>query len=387
MNRNDSFTAKQRQQVYHFICDVTTITYPLDSMNSSIILVSMAFNILIGLLVIILNSLVISTISRKPILHCASNFLLLNAAIADFLCGIIGIPLFTANFLFVFINKNHSCILFTIMIGSIHFLGILSLWILTMVAIDRYIAVFKPYSYHHFRFDYNRYVHIVMCLWIMDFTFMVAALTLRSFNAVLVFEACCFFVAGALSSIIHLRIYRKTRSVVRDISKMHRCTKKSTNNNNNKNNNNINSNNTNNHNSNNNMDNTNNSSNDQIDNNNNNNNSNKDVQKKKYLFRQEAKVTLLTFLMLASMVVCYVPYGIVTINWLFGIDGIWIHVLNKWAFTFISFKSFANPIIYCYSLSSIRKAVKEIVCGCFCRETKEVSANISAAKIGPTNKK
>ena len=341
------------------------------------ILASIGVNLIIGASTIISNLLVILAIYHTPALKTPSNYLLMNAAISDFFYGLICIPLFSANFLQIYIQRSHDCNLFVIMMASIHFFGILSFWILLAVAVDRYIAVFRPYYYHeHISCEgVKKYRYGVLILWTVDAIFVTIALAFKTFNTILIFEAACFIFIGGYSFFIHIKIYHQVRSVNSDIQTQKTPTtrrhKKETEQQSEKES----------------------SSNLQISRTlsdksisileeipsqtnqtvkglSNNcekpetpkeENLSKKKPSQRRLTRQEKRVALLTFLMLASMVICYIPYAIVTAAWLSGIDTDWTTVLNMWGFTFISFKTLSNPIIFCYSLKSIRNAVGKIL--------------------------
>ncbi|XP_066925846.1 melanopsin-like [Clytia hemisphaerica] len=377
MTKNDTLDDGSNSLYYFFTCGITSGTkYPLDDSNVNAILASIGVNLIIGASTIISNFLVILAIYQTPTLKTPSNYLLMNAAISDFLYGLICIPLFSGNFLRIYIQKSHDCNLFIIMMASIHFFGILSFWIILAVAVDRYIAVFKPYYYHeHISCEgVQKYRYGIVTLWAADAIFVTVALALKTFNAILIFEAACFVLIGGYSFFIHIKIYNQVRSVSCDIQtqqtpNMERHFKEH----------NINSEQvdsadrkkslekstsiskvdlTNGHLS---------SPNRQQDKTQPNTSkiTNKPTSRTKpsqrRLTRQERRVALLTFLMLASMFIGYIPYAVVTAAWLSGIDTDWTTVLNMWGFTFIALKTLSNPIIFCFSLKSIRNAVGKIL--------------------------
>ena len=137
-------------EYYRFKCHVTTGTnYPLQENTASIYaLASMGMNIFIAILTVVLNGVVMVAIYKAPRLHSPSNFILFNTAVTDFFNGLLSAPLFTGNYLLVFFHREHNCVFFTIMMLTIHFFSLLSIWLILMIGIDRYIAIFKPFFYH-----------------------------------------------------------------------------------------------------------------------------------------------------------------------------------------------------------------------------------------------
>jgi len=311
-------TSLDHLEFYTFRCHVTSGTkYPIgENSASSYILASMGTNIFISIPTVILNAVVMVAIFKTPGLHTPSNFILFNTAISDLCNGLLSSPLFSANYLAIFIDQKHNCALFIIMMASIHFFSLLSFWLILLVGIDRHIAIFKPYFYHEkVVAKIEVYIYIVIVLYLVNGAIMAISFYCAAFNVILAFEGASLFIIVLYSSFTHVKIYFKVRNVN---WKIHI------------------------------------ESNRQSD-------SFEETVKNKSLKRHETRIALLTFFMLASIVICYIPFAVVVFSWWAGEHGLWQTILNMWGFTFILFKSLLNPLIYCYSLTSIRKAIKGIL--------------------------
>ncbi|XP_058479176.1 trace amine-associated receptor 8a-like [Solea solea] len=98
----------------------------------------------ITILTVILNLLVIISISHFKQLHTTTNLLLLSLAVADFLVGFLQMPLLLLH--------NQGCwFLGDVMCGMHYFLGFLvvsvSVGCMVLISVDRYIAICNPMFY------------------------------------------------------------------------------------------------------------------------------------------------------------------------------------------------------------------------------------------------
>uniref|UniRef100_A0A665WYE1 Trace amine-associated receptor 13c-like n=1 Tax=Echeneis naucrates TaxID=173247 RepID=A0A665WYE1_ECHNA len=119
---------------------------------------------IITLLTVVLNLLVIISISHFRQLHTTTNLLLLSLAAADFVVGLLMMP--------VFLLQNQGCwFLGDFMCGVHYFLGFLvvsvSVGNMVLISVDRYIAICEPMVYST-RVTLKR-VQLCVCLcWIFS---------------------------------------------------------------------------------------------------------------------------------------------------------------------------------------------------------------------------
>ncbi|XP_040913493.1 trace amine-associated receptor 13c-like [Toxotes jaculatrix] len=98
----------------------------------------------ITLLTVVLNLLVIISISHFRQLHTTTNLLLLSLAVADFLVGLLQMP--------VLLLHNQGCWILGDIICAVHyFLGFLVISVsvgnMVLISVDRYIAICDPMFY------------------------------------------------------------------------------------------------------------------------------------------------------------------------------------------------------------------------------------------------
>ncbi|XP_061074332.1 trace amine-associated receptor 13c-like [Conger conger] len=109
------------------------------------------------------NLLVIISICHFKQLHTPTNFLLLSLAMADFLVGVIVMPLY-----FTMLIEPHSCfgILYcTIFNVAAFYLTCISIYNVALIAVDRYIALSNPFHYS-MKMTVNVTLRIIAILWL-----------------------------------------------------------------------------------------------------------------------------------------------------------------------------------------------------------------------------
>ena len=298
---------------YRFSCPITSASaYPMFGIYRSSMLASAILNLVISLPTIILNLAVIKVILRNRNVHKPSNYLIVNTAICDLLVGAISNPVWSAN-LFMVNRRTHDCLLFTIMIGLSHYFALMSYLAVFSCAIDRYIAIFQPFYYRErIVLKVGNYVIISICSWIIILGLVIASLATPYFNLILLTEVIIFLVTLIGSFYIHIRIYllvRKTRHKIRSQTSS----------------------------------------------------SNTAPQQ---LRNKDVKIVTLTFLMLLSLLIFYIPSFIVGITWIIypKDNSASLNTMNLWNFTIVSLKSLVNPVLYCLTISGIRKQMKLVLC-------------------------
>ena len=100
--------------------------------------------------VIILNALAIITMQKKKVLHKHSNIMLTSMAFTDLFIGIPCVPLSVTVDVLILrqqVSFGHICTLDIVSVCLIDFLGLCSLYHLTVIAWERYIAIRKWMDY------------------------------------------------------------------------------------------------------------------------------------------------------------------------------------------------------------------------------------------------
>lgn len=122
-----------------------------------------AFLLAIGLIAVVGNTLVILAVFSHRKLHSPSNYLIVNLALSDLLQGAVSMPLRVAGV----INTSHEspvrCDLVISMAVLFHGASNLNLG---LIALDRFIAVWRPFAYANI-VKTSTYKMLILCTWIL----------------------------------------------------------------------------------------------------------------------------------------------------------------------------------------------------------------------------
>uniref|UniRef100_A0A8C4RKH1 G-protein coupled receptors family 1 profile domain-containing protein n=1 Tax=Erpetoichthys calabaricus TaxID=27687 RepID=A0A8C4RKH1_ERPCA len=129
-----------------------------------------------GMLTFYGNLVVIISISHFKQLHTPTNVLVLSLALADCMIGIIVMPIMVIQFIETcWYFGNTSCVIYSIALGF-------SVINLSVIAIDRYIAICHPLTYSN-KITVRTGALAVSAIWISTFTYIC--------DCVLVFNSTC----------------------------------------------------------------------------------------------------------------------------------------------------------------------------------------------------
>ena len=110
--------------------------------NSEVLLVNIVFQVLNIITASTGNLLILVTIWRTPYLNGPSNTLLFSLALSDFCTGTIAQPIVTHIEILIFTNTSSvSCILSTTCVFLNIFLGVVTLLLMTMISVDKFLAI------------------------------------------------------------------------------------------------------------------------------------------------------------------------------------------------------------------------------------------------------
>nr|XP_054591061.1 trace amine-associated receptor 13c-like [Nothobranchius furzeri] len=99
----------------------------------------------IGVLTVVLNLLVIISVSHFRKLHKTTNFLLLSLAISDFMVGLVFLPGETLRLTACWFLGDHLCLLYIYLVSLI---VTASIGNVVMISADRFVAICDPLHYH-----------------------------------------------------------------------------------------------------------------------------------------------------------------------------------------------------------------------------------------------
>ncbi|XP_023192018.1 trace amine-associated receptor 13c-like [Xiphophorus maculatus] len=98
----------------------------------------------ISLITVVLNLLIIISVSHFRQLHTPTNILLVSLGVSDFFVGLLLMPFEIYRFTFCWFLGDAMCALFGFFIGN---LISASIWNIVLISVDRYIAICYPLDY------------------------------------------------------------------------------------------------------------------------------------------------------------------------------------------------------------------------------------------------
>ena len=137
------------------------------SENSKVTIANITLNIIFSVTATLENLLVLVTIWRSPNLQSPSNTLLCGLAISDLCIGLLSEPLFIGLQVELLENSLASCVLPTVYAIISTFFAEITLFTVTAISIDRYLAI-------HFHLRYAEVVTekkamiTVFCFWLIS---------------------------------------------------------------------------------------------------------------------------------------------------------------------------------------------------------------------------
>ena len=296
---------------FSYKCQITDASYPFFNPYNHIMVSGVTTSLVLSPLIICLNILVTMAITKKRKLRTASNVLLVSTAVSDTCVGISSIPFFATNFFVAYHIRTYNCVLYTFQIASMHYFSLVSFVLVMIISIDRVLAIFKPFFYHDRIVScWRRYLYITIVIWILIAIFIIIVVLSPAWHLLLYVEAAVFIISSITSLATHTAIYLTVKRFRKTVP--HGCATTNT----------------------------------------------YDKKQQQKQQRKDRKLSVLTFFMLISILVCYVPYSITGLMWLSNLNNDWLMPLNVWSFVMVTVKSLLNPILYCYSISSIYKEIK-----------------------------
>ena len=261
---------------------------------------------------ILLNALVIIAVKQRRELQRLSNILLSSLAVADLLVGAISMPLSATFDLLVSrqVLLDHVCVLDAVSVQSIFVICASSVYHLTLIAWERYVAIQK-YMDYKIIVTRSRLRKLAIRAWFASLLTMLPSILLEAIGVDPKFVSLCFtvivIVLGAATLILIIYFYVVVFLGVRK-RKLNQISQLS------------------------------------------------DLVNAKF----ESKIAKTTAMITAALILSFIPSVVV------GILGNFFPVFRKgWVFrtteTLMQLNSLANPLIYCYRDRRFRNAVLELI--------------------------
>lgn len=286
-------------------CSDITFVFRFDNHNFYLFYAALACYGLLCILISLANVVVIYVITMfKTEFNDPVYSLYICTAFTDLFLGIIGIPLWIATSVMAY-QKIKSCILYEILVFLGFTSGYASYLFVFLLAVDRYIAICKPFFYIR-KIKSSMYIYRIaaVVVFVISVTITFISRTTKKILFTTVVEILKTAFVFLSSCFIYIIIYHK-------VCKM-----------------------------------------------------NTDLQKRlgaKYSdpkLKNEQKLALSTFLLLFFLYLCYLPHTIKTVLEVIDVlHGDNIYTVGLWTFLLMLSKSFLNPLLYCMPLKTFRKKI------------------------------
>ena len=206
-NNNYSGTYKGQPSYIHKNCHFSFDYYHVDSKHLQHNLIALAaIHFAMTPAIIILNILTILTFIYKTKFRIASHILLCAVAITDLIAGLTAIPILGFMHLFRYLGKT-PCALYLYGIIILFTVILLTFVTMTLIAFDKYFAIFHPYKYSAVIDKHRVIVKILAILWTL--VALIGGFTVFSDKLKLVRNA-VIVIAGPLlpfAIFVHIKIF------------------------------------------------------------------------------------------------------------------------------------------------------------------------------------
>lgn len=276
------------------------------------LLINAIFNGVIAASAAVGNLLIILSILRSSTLHSTANFLLFGLALSDFGVGIMVEPLYITVLIMRYQRLTVNCSLVVIYNLSSSFLVVVSMFTVTAISIDRYLAIYFHLRYPQF-VTLKRVIYLQITLWAAS-----ALLTLTRLSSLRIYLAVsmglvilCLFLTCLAYSKMFIVLRRHQAQIQNQISS-------------------------------------------------------ETTPKMKHL----RKSVINTFYVVFVFLVCFLPHCCLTVITITNSNtrSKSVMLLNLYSNSIILFNSSLNPLIYCWRRREFRETIKQSLLNPCCSE-------------------
>ena len=309
-SRNTSITKNAMEMVVNISrWDNLEYMFRFDGFYEYSFMLVLILNMIASLILTFLNSIVIFVFHKnQQQFNSSSISLYIYTAYADLFLGSVGMPVWITYLILSYYRKR-ECILYKMLTFTTYYRAILSFFLVLLLSIDRYIAIFKPLFYtEKIKSNRNIYRLITILILVLILLVIIATILLENHLLLNMFEAFSAPILLFIDVYIYVRIYRKVKRI--KVSYKERVEKRYSGND----------------------------------------------------TKYDRKLVKSTLLYVLSLYLCYARHVIkIILEFMNILQGYKICTIGLWAFLLIASKSLWNPLLYYYSLKPIRKKVLESI--------------------------
>ena len=305
--KGSSYEAKQE-------CFNETVPVLLMIGEKHAILVNIFANFLLALTSSTGNASILLSFLFVPSLRTTSNYLLFGLALTDLFVGLVVHPSYITVMFNLYNDTYPQCSVTLFFCISVSFLGCLSMLTITLIGVDRYLAIRLNLRYQEYVTD-RRVIIALIVLWLISCLF--CLIWLAGFS---VYTSSMIVLLG-LSLLVLCAVYAKLYSVVRHHKIQIQCQSLAP----------------------------------QING------------FERFRQRKLLKSTMTTLYVFFTFLVCYLPFSVaMAVNNIRALKQKQTIIAFEFTMTVMLFNSSLNPLMYCFRLREFRVAVKKTYRSIFC---------------------
>ena len=256
---------------------------------------------IMAFVIVFINGVCIITMVKTNIMRKPSDILLKCMVTCDLLMGTFTVPLWLISLLLAYYFYP-NCGLYTFTVFSGYFIGWVDYLIITLITLDRYVSICKPYCY--VKWSGNKHIYRTVLFFISTGSLIAVSSMFVFGNFTLQATALCFVILVIL--VVNIILYAKIGQAINFMDKYYHK-----------------------------------------------------IVGKQFATRKvtsyEKKGQLINMMMLLTLVFSYCPYFLSQVVHFFGaLEDDLGYALGIWGYAFIFMRSFVNPILYCISFVKFR---------------------------------
>jgi len=289
-------------------CNDLDFQFRYDFLYGYNLLVALCFICVISFLTVISNIAIIRTLTRNNIQFKTPAFFLIKiTCVIDTINGIRFSPSYFIPIVFCYQGRN-SCTYYRIFVFFGHYINVISISLVTLISIDRYLAILHPYVYSEMIAIGNKvYKFTVIVVSTVSLIFIVISFVIQDHTFLVAVELFYILLLLILNVVLYVKIQRSITQIDKNYRK--RIGSKF---------------------------------------------------KVALPTTNQRKGALSSFLFVASLYIHYIPYTMAGVAFqIESIDKDTLYALVIWAYIILETKAFINPMLYIVMLKSIRKKLYE----------------------------